>query len=98
MSLYNPGGDAKPIFKIDSKQGICKLDNVPVPLKNFKAILDIDALERRVTVAFGKNTQRRFPYGAGSPTSRQARQGRRSAPKCFDQHGKPEFKWGFRCT
>ena len=62
MSLYNPGGDAKPIFKYDAKQGIGKIDNDLVPLKNFKAIFDMDALELG-WCKFGENTATRLRYG-----------------------------------
>jgi hypothetical protein len=92
MALYNPGGDAKAIFKYDAKQGIGKIDNDQVPLKNFKAIFDMDALELGYC-RFGENTQPVFHMVLASDEKALAALKR---PEVFDKDGKPLFKWGVR--
>ena len=92
MVLYNPGGDAKPIFKYDAKQGIAKIDNDPVPLKNFKAIFDMDTMELGYS-RFGENTQPVFNMALA--TNEEALKALKR-PEVFDKDGKPLFKWGFR--
>jgi hypothetical protein len=92
MALYNPGGDAKPIFKYDAKQGIGKIDNDQVPLKNFKAIFDMDAMELGYC-QFGENTPPTFHMAPASDAEAVAALKR---PEIFGSDGKPVFKWGFR--
>jgi hypothetical protein len=92
MALYNPGGDAKPIFKYDAKQGIGKIDNDQVPLKNFKAIFDMDAMELGYC-RFSENTPPEFQMApAANPTAVAALK----RPDVVGADGKPVFKWGFR--
>jgi hypothetical protein len=71
MALYNPGGDSMPIFKYDAKQGVGKIDNDQVPLKNFKAIFDMDAMDLGYC-RFGENTPPEFRM-APAPTRRRSR-------------------------
>ena len=92
MALYNPGGDAKPIFKYDAKQGLGKIDNDPVPLKNFKAIFDMDAMELGYC-SFGENTLPEFRMVPASDARAVAALAR---PDAVGVDGKPMFKWGFR--
>jgi hypothetical protein len=92
MSLYNPGGDAKPIFKYDAKQGIGKIDKDDVPLKTFKAIFDMDALELGYC-RFGENMQ---PVFNMAPASDEKALQDLKRPEVFDKDGKPLFKWRFR--
>ena len=71
MALYNPGGDGKPIAKYDAKEGIFKIDNDPVPVKNFKAIFDMDTLE----LGYCRFSEGAAPDGTWRqhPTPRQSR-------------------------
>jgi hypothetical protein len=92
MALYNPGGDAKPIVKYDAKEGVCKIDNDTVPLKNFKAVFDMDFLELGYC-KFGQNTQPTFYMALASDTKALEALKR---PEAFDKDGKPLFKWGCR--
>jgi hypothetical protein len=92
MALYNPGGETKPIFKYDAQQGVGKIDNDQVPLKNFKAIFDMDALELGYC-RFGENTPPDFRMAPASNAEAVATLER---PDVVGADGKPVYKWGFR--
>jgi hypothetical protein len=92
MALYNPGGEAKPIFKYDAKQGIGKIDNDQVPLKSFKAIFDMDAMELGYC-KFGENAPPEWHMAPASDSEAVAALKR---PDAVNGDGKPLFRWGFR--
>jgi hypothetical protein len=92
MALYNPGGETKPIFKYDAKQGIGKIDNDQVPMKNFKAIFDMDAMELGYC-RFSENSAPEFRMALASDDKAVAALER---PDIRGNDGKHVFKWGFR--
>jgi hypothetical protein len=91
MALYNPGGETKPIFKYDAKLGIGKIDNDTVPLKNFKAIFDLEGMQLGYC-RFGENTPPTFNMVPASDTEAIKALVR---PDVLGSDGKPVFKWGF---
>jgi hypothetical protein len=92
MALYNPGGDAKAIVKFDAKQGVCKIDNDQVPLKSFKAVFDMDAME----LGYCKFGEATVPEFRMAPASDAAAVEALERPNVVGADGKPAFKWGFR--
>jgi hypothetical protein len=92
MALYNPGGDAKPLFKYDAKQGIGKIDNDQMPLKNFKAIFDRDAME----LGYCRFSEASVPEFHMVPASDAEAVAALKRPDVVGPDGKPVFKWGFR--
>ena len=92
MALYNPGGDAKPIFKYDAKQGVGKIDDDQVSMKTFKAVFDMDAMELGYC-RFGEGTTPEWHMAPASDAEAIAALKR---PDVVGNDGKPVFKWGFK--
>jgi hypothetical protein len=92
MALYNPGGDAKPIFKYDAKLGFGKIDNDQVPLKNFKAIFDLESME----LGYCRFNEGTAPEWHMAPASDEDALKALKRPDVTGSDGKHLFKWGFR--